>query len=201
MKKIVILHELDEETHAQRTERGRRIVYIISGLVALAIVGFLSFRAGVVHGHIRPDTPAVSVAVKTLQVSDIDVYDLWNQTNEARAQNNLPALSLNPLLNASASAKCNDMVAKDYWSHIDPTGMHGWHFITEAGISYITAGENLAYGYDGATGVVNGWMNSEEHKANILNAGFTDVGFAVCKSGDFQNKGPQLLVVQHFVKL
>src|SRR4051794_33523320 len=58
----------------------------------------------------------------SLDISNIDVYQLWTGTNEQRANAGIAALSLNPKLNQSAKAKCDDMVAKNYWSHNDPSG-------------------------------------------------------------------------------
>lgn len=143
---------------------------------------------------------AIEKSPSQWQVSDIDVTDLWNQTNAARAQAGLAALSLNPALNTSAAAKCADMVAKNYWAHNDPSGQEPWHFIKEAGVQYRFAGENLGAGYDTSPALFAGWMNSQEHKDNILSSHFTDVGFAVCKTGDSfpTNTAPTLLVIQHF---
>lgn len=64
--------------------------------------------------------------------------------------------------------------------------------------SYQFAGENLAYGYIAESAVVAGWMASDGHRKNILDKNFTEVGFGICKSENFNNSGKQLLVVQHF---
>jgi uncharacterized protein YkwD len=95
------------------------------------------------------------------------------------------------------------MVAKNYWSHNDRAGNTPWHFITDAGVPYVHLAENLATGYDSAASTINGWMASPDHKANILDPKFTDVGFAVCKSNAFVGHSglPALIVVQHFAQL
>lgn len=121
---------------------------------------------------------------------------LWVATNEERSKNNMSALTLNAQLNDSALRKCQDMVAKNYWSHNDPEGNEPWHFIDQVNYSYETAGENLAYGFISENNVVTGWMNSEGHRKNIL-GDYSEVGFGTCKSDNYVNNGRQLIVVQH----
>jgi uncharacterized protein YkwD len=105
-------------------------------------------------------------------------------------------------LDASATAKCQDMVAKNYWAHNDPTGRTPWHFITDQNINWHTAGENLEFGYGRSSDmVVVAWMNSPEHKANILNPTFTTVGYAICPDPNLASFGAGDVVVQHFVGL
>jgi len=122
---------------------------------------------------------------------------LWEATNEQRTKHSKSALTLSPQLNESALRKCQDMVAKNYWSHNDPDGREPWHFINQVNYSYDTAGENLAYGFASETDVVTGWMNSEGHRENLLGE-YTEVGFGTCKSEDYIDNGKQLIVVQHF---
>lgn len=128
---------------------------------------------------------------------NITVEGLFNSTNDARKSESLVQLSLNEKLNASAQAKCNDMVAKDYWSHNDPAGQTPWHFFTEAGYYYSVSAENLAYGFTDSAAVLNGWMNSPGHRANILNANYREVGFGVCEGSNYIKHGHQIIVVQH----
>jgi uncharacterized protein YkwD len=145
----------------------------------------------------------IQVEVDSLEVSDIDINQLWSDTNSQRVKSGLRLLTLNPRLDQSAQAKCADMVGKDYWSHNDPSGKPPWHFITSAGVPRLHLGENLGTGFDNAATVINAWMLSPEHKANILDPRFTDVGFGVCKSEAFVGVGGQsaLIVVQHFAQL
>jgi|GEM_PF-4851829 len=144
-----------------------------------------------------------SLLTPTVNTSDIDIYQLWALVNEQRTSAGLSALSLNPKLNQSASAKCDDMVTKNYWSHNDPAGNTPWHFFTDAGVQYIHLAENLGEGFHSSQATIDAWMKSDEHKANILDPRFTDVGYAVCKSDHFvQNYGqPALLIVQHFAQV
>lgn len=130
--------------------------------------------------------------------SDFSNAALLKNTNAQRAQNHETALVINQQLSAAAQAKANDMAQRDYWSHDTPDGKPPWTFITAAGYSYQAAGENLAYGFANATDTVAGWMNSPTHKANILNAGYKDVGFGVAQAPNYQGKGPETIIVAEY---
>ncbi|HSX36055.1 MAG TPA: CAP domain-containing protein [Patescibacteria group bacterium] len=127
--------------------------------------------------------------------TDMSVSTLLSDTNTQREQNSLGDLTLNQQLDNAAQAKANDMATRDYWSHNTPDGKTPWTFIIASGYSYQTAGENLAYGFDSSDATVTAWMNSPEHRANILNATYKDVGFGVANSPNYQNSGPQTIVV------
>jgi hypothetical protein len=92
--------------------------------------------------------------------------------------------------------KATDMFAKDYWAHVSPDGTTPWVWIRKAGYNYLYAGENLARGFDTSASVVNAWMNSPEHRANLLSSNYTDIGFAV-QSGTLTGT-ETTLVVQEF---
>ena len=130
--------------------------------------------------------------------SDYSNSSLLQSTNANRLKNHEPALNLNDQLTSAAQAKANDMANKDYWSHTNPDGQTPWTFITAAGYNYQLAGENLAYGFSDAKAVVTGWMNSPEHRANMLNANYQDVGFGIASSPNFQGKGPEIIVVAEY---
>jgi uncharacterized protein YkwD len=127
--------------------------------------------------------------------SDFSATSLLASTNEQRAADQESQLSIDPLLSKAAQAKADDMVAADYWSHTSPTGKTPWTFIAASGYNYERAGENLAYGFSGATQTITGWMNSTEHRANILNAQYQNVGFGVASSAHYQGHGAETVVV------
>lgn len=130
--------------------------------------------------------------------SDFSSSSLLRDTNSERVKNGEPDLVLNQQLAAAAQAKADDMVRAGYWSHVSPEGKTPWSFITASGYRYQRAGENLAYGFNGADDSVAGWMNSAEHRANILDAGYQDVGFGVATSPDYLGQGPQTVVVAEY---
>ena len=74
---------------------------------------------------------------------------------------------------------------KGYFSHTSPTYGSPFDMMKQFGITYRTAGENIAMGYPTAEAVVDGWMNSEGHRANILNASFTEIGVGYVADGNY----------------
>jgi hypothetical protein len=120
---------------------------------------------------------------------------LLSGTNQQRNNYGKRSLTLNSKLNTAAQNKAQDMASKDYWSHNSPTGQTPWSFITATGYKYQTAGENLAYGFDTSAETITGWMNSPEHRANILNSTYTNVGFGIINIPNYQGDGPETLVV------
>lgn len=130
--------------------------------------------------------------------NDYSAQALLDTTNADRAANGLAALSTDPQLNAAAAAKAKDMVAQNYWAHDTPSGKTPWDFITSTGYQYQLAGENLAYGFGDAASTETGWMNSPEHKENILNGQYSQVGFATVQAPNYLGHGPTTLVVAEY---
>jgi len=106
-----------------------------------------------------------------------------NLVNAERAKQNLPALKLNTALSNVAQLKSEDMKNKNYFDHTSPTYGSPFNMMKQFGINYKYAGENIAKGQKTAADVVNAWINSEGHRANILNTNFTDMGLGYVKSG------------------
>ncbi|HLZ14810.1 MAG TPA: CAP domain-containing protein, partial [Candidatus Saccharimonadales bacterium] len=127
--------------------------------------------------------------------TNMSISALLQDTNTQRQGNSLAGLTLNDQLDQAAQAKANDMATRNYWSHNTPDGATPWTFIINAGYQYQTAGENLAYGFDSSDATLTAWMNSPEHKANILNNTYTDVGFGIANAPDYQGSGPETIVV------
>ncbi|MET9985254.1 CAP domain-containing protein [Streptomyces rochei] len=109
-----------------------------------------------------------------------EVVDL---TNRERARAGLPALAVDPRLTAAAQAHSADMVARDFYSHTDPDGGRPWDRAAAAGAARRTVGENIACGQRSPADVVEGWMNSPGHRANILEADFTHLGIGLAGGG------------------
>ena len=77
------------------------------------------------------------------------------------------------------------MLNKGYFSHTSPTYGTPFQMIKAFGLSFRTAGENIARGYSTPQAVVNGWMNSSGHRANILNASYTQIGVGYVAQGNY----------------
>lgn len=97
-------------------------------------------------------------------------------TNEFRAQNGLAPLKLNAELNAAADAHSQDMALQDYFSHTGKNGSQPWDRAKIVGYEARSMGENIAAGYQTPETVVQGWINSPGHRANMLNANYTELG-------------------------
>ena len=100
--------------------------------------------------------------------------------NIERSKAGLSSLSTNATLKAAADKRAQETVTS--FSHTRPNGSKFSTVLQEYGISYRTAGENIAYGQRSPQEVVNGWMNSPGHRANILNGSFNKIGIGVYQS-------------------
>ena len=105
--------------------------------------------------------------------------------NEVRRENGLKALTANWELSRVARYKSQDMLNKGYFSHTSPTYGTPSQMIKAFGLSFRTAGENIARGYPTPQAVVNGWMNFIGHRANILNASYTQIGVGYVAQGNY----------------
>lgn len=105
--------------------------------------------------------------------------------NEIRVQNGLKPLTENWELSRVARYKSQDMVDNRYFSHTSPTYGTPFQMIKAFGLSYRSAGENIAYGQKTPQAVVNAWMNSSGHRANILNSSYTQIGVGYVSNGHY----------------
>ncbi len=129
---------------------------------------------------VKPTTETTTVNNNTQSNVAQEVLKL---VNIERAKQNLPALKLNTALSNVAQLKSEDMKNKNYFNHTSPTYGSPFNMMKQFGINYKYAGENIAKGQKTAADVVTAWMNSEGHRANILNKNFTDMGLGYVKSG------------------
>lgn len=105
--------------------------------------------------------------------------------NEIRVENGLSALTENWELSRVARYKSQDMHDLGYFSHTSPTYGSPFEMMKAFGLTYRTAGENIAMGYATPQAVVNAWMNSAGHRANILNASYTQIGVGYVADGNY----------------
>ena len=102
--------------------------------------------------------------------------------NAERAKHGLAALTEDWELSRVARYKSQDMHDNRYFAHNSPTYGTPFRMLRAFGLSYRTAGENIAMGYAAPAAVVAGWMNSEGHRANILSSAYTKIGRALLDS-------------------
>lgn len=99
--------------------------------------------------------------------------------NRIRTTRSLVQLKTNTALAVAAQKKANDMAARNYFSHNTPEGIRYSKFITRAGYSFSSAGENLAVSFKTTGDLMRSWLTSKDHRANILNRTYTDVGVGI----------------------
>ncbi len=130
---------------------------------------------------VNTSTPAQSAK----HPSGNEVIDL---TNDERTNAGLSQISEDSLLDRIAQMRVDDMFTRQYFEHTTPTGETVSGISTNAGYYYITIGENIALGnFQGAKGLVEAWMASPGHRANILNKNYTEIGVA-SKQGTYKGQ-------------
>ncbi|MEV8314086.1 CAP domain-containing protein [Streptomyces sp. NPDC059900] len=104
-------------------------------------------------------------------------------TNAERTAAGLRPLSPDPLLTVAAQNHSADMIARAFYAHTSPDGGEPWHRASAAGSAHRSIGENIACGQRTPAEVVDGWMNSPGHRANILKPAFTHLGVGFAGGG------------------
>ena len=110
--------------------------------------------------------------------------EVLNLVNKERKANGLKPLTLNKELSNVANIKSRDMIEKGYFDHTSPTYGSPFDMMKKFNISYNTAGENIAMGQKTPSEVMNSWMNSSGHRANILNSTYTELGVGIQKDSN-----------------
>ena len=119
-------------------------------------------EAPVVQGP-KTDAAALSYAEQIVKL-----------VNAERAKEGLPAVQLDAQITAAANIRAREIVQQ--FAHTRPNGSSFYTVLKENGISYMGCGENIAYGQRTAEEVMNGWMNSSGHRANIMNKNYKNIG-------------------------
>lgn len=154
-------------TEARRNGYAFPALAAIIGLSLLILAGTGSAWAGV--GGPRPQEPLSKDAI-------------INLTNEARATEGLTVLEENSLLDAIAEARAKDILDKQYFGHVSPTGEAASHVAQKVGYRYRMIAENLAAGaFSTNSKIVECWMQSPGHRKNILSSQMREMGASVVK--------------------
>lgn len=170
--------------------RPRNVFWAIAALVLGYVACITISNYVTLPGVSYPTSPAVSAPAPDIPLSGVATF-----VNKERVKARFPALVRSDLLDEAAQAKCEDMVAKDYTGHNDPSGKEPWRFIIQTGYGYRYAGENLAVGFKDARSVVRSWMGDIEYQANVINSYFNEVGYGECKYPFTSKQGAQTLIV------
>ena len=127
--------------------------------------------------------------VLTIPTTDSSVLSYEKEVvrlvNEIRVQKGLKELTYNWELSRVARYKSQDMKDNRYFSHTSPVYGTPFQMMKSFGITYRSAGENIARGQTSSQAVVNAWMNSSGHRANILSTSFTQIGVGYVADGNY----------------
>ena len=130
----------------------------------------------------RPSARPSRTATSTPEASSTPsgaVAQVVALVNKERAANGCGALTEDPQLEKAAQGHSDDMAARNFFDHTNPDGADPGQRITAAGYKWSTYGENIAQGQQTPEAVMNSWMNSPGHRANILNCSFKDIGVGI----------------------
>ena len=135
----------------------------------------------------QPTQPTQPAEPETSTSSAVRAYEkeVVRLVNVERAKVGLAALTESERLSDIARIKSQDMRDNGYFAHNSPTYGTPFQMMKSFGVTYRTAGENIAMGYATPEAVVSAWMNSAGHRANILNASYTTIGVGYVASGNY----------------
>lgn len=138
----------------------------------------------------QPSTSTDALLTAPITAQEQQMVSLVNQE---RTSQGLKALAVDMRLVKAARMKSMDMIKNNYFGHQSPVYGSPFDLLKSQGITYRTAGENLA-GNSSVTNAHTGLMNSSGHRANILNANFTKIGIGIIKGGPYG-----LMITQEFI--
>jgi uncharacterized protein YkwD len=121
----------------------------------------------------------ISVSAFAEPSNEITVANVLRLMNDYRAQEGLTPLNEDALLDEAAADRMRHMEEESFWSHESPDGLSPFHWLDQRQYRYRSAGENLASGFETARLLVQSWMESRGHRANILSADYEDCGIAI----------------------
>lgn len=146
----------------------------------------------------KPDSAPSNPSTTPEQKPSTDFSSYQQQVldlvNAERAKRGISALTLDSSLSSVATKKSQDMIDKNYFDHTSPTYGSPFDMMKQFGISYRTAGENIAKGQKTPQEVVAAWMNSEGHRKNILNPNFTNLGVGIAKDSNKTTYWTQMFI-------
>lgn len=148
-------------------------------LLKNVILGTASLPQTGTNGGSDTQTPSAGSNSGQTAQNGTEAQEILRLVNEQRAQKGLAALTLSEKLCELATLKAEDMVANGYFDHTSPTYGTPFDMMRQFGVSYSSAGENIAAGQRTPEEVMNAWMSSSGHRANILSADYTELGVGI----------------------
>ncbi len=133
----------------------------------------------------------------TTTLGSITIPSVIEETNQQRKLHSKSTLIRASELDRSAEVKAEDILNKQYFEHTSPSGITITDLVNDSGYKYLKVGENLALGnFSSAKEVVDAWMASPGHRANILDGAFEEIGIGVAY-GKYEGQNV-FVIVQHF---
>lgn len=148
--------------------------FALGGMLVLTLLTFIGAN---LHAHLWQTSRWLVSTVLPSAVVEL--------TNEERADESLKPLRRSATLDTAARMKAQHMAKNEYFSHYAPDGTSPWYWFDQSGYKYVHAGENLAIHFTDSSEVVDAWMDSPTHRANIVNGNFTEIGVGTAK-GTYQ---------------
>jgi len=144
-----------------------------AGMVGMFGLVVLSFTVANIQALLWQTSDYLVGAVLPAVVVDL--------TNQERTELALAPVTRNAVLDNAAQLKAQDMADNGYFSHDSPAGVTPWHWFKVAGYPFVHAGENLAVYFTDSDEVVDAWMNSPTHRANIVNSQYREIGIGTAR--------------------
>lgn len=152
-------------------------IFALLGIIIISTFFYLVLNGKIFSKENLLPGPLKSEKEKTQGVLSGD--EIIKITNEYRANENLSSLLENETLNKAAMERVEDMFKQQYFAHVSPDGKDISDTLENVHYEYAVSGENLALGYfSNSKDLVDAWMASPGHRANILNSKFTEIGVA-----------------------
>lgn len=162
----------------------KRLFFHALSLIAIKVVMIVFVLSFPITAWLTPDILTVQ-SQKIIQL-----------TNNIRTSLNIHSLVENSVLKEAALVKAQDMLINQYFAHLSPENKGLSSFLVQSGYQYICAGENLALGFSEAEDVVDAWVKSPTHYANLVDPDFTDIGVGIV-SGAYKGYDTTL-IAQYF---
>jgi uncharacterized YkwD family protein/spore coat assembly protein SafA len=155
----------------------------------------------IVQANPSVKNPAMIYPGQKLNVPNIDNVknvetEVLTLVNQERQKAGLKPLEMDWELQRVARMKSQDMAQKNYFSHTSPTYGSPFDMMKQFGISFRTAGENIATGQRTAQEVMDSWMKSQGHRENILKSDFTHIGVGYYRGGSYGTMWTQMFIAK-----
>ena len=168
----------------------------MNNTLTIAAIIIVSTLTGVIIATASPEPPHDVVAVETIQNPPTEYEALASELNQTREQHNRKALAYNAKLQTSACYKADEIISNNNWAHDNADGTETWVWFDKARYPGTALGENLAKGYSSDTAMIQAWLDSPSHRANLLSSDYTEQG--VCKKSGTLNGKDATITVAHY---